>query len=124
MTLYFTLRDKFGDYGLIAVVVLDKQEDKSLFISEWLMSCRVLKRGMEEFIMDEIVGTAKRNGFERVIGEYLPTEKNKMVAALYRQMGLQEAGGGRFTVNVRDYVPHKTHIRRQAWEGGSGIGQE
>lgn len=124
LTLYFTLRDKFGDYGLIAVVVLDKQEDKSLFISEWLMSCRVLKRGMEEFIMDEIVGTAKRNGFERVIGEYLPTEKNKMVAALYRQMGLREAGGGRFTVNVRDYVPHKTHIRRQVWEGGSGIGQE
>ena len=46
LTRYFTLSDKFGDYGLISVAVLDKQEDKTLFISEWLMSCRVLKRGV------------------------------------------------------------------------------
>ena len=52
LTLYFTLKDKFGDYGLISVVVLDKQPENTLFISEWLMSCRVLKRGMEEFILD------------------------------------------------------------------------
>lgn len=113
LTLYFTLRDKFGDYGLISVVVLDKQENKTIFISEWLMSCRVLKRGMEEFIMDEIVEAAKCNGFEIIEGEYIATAKNKMVAGLYSKMGMHAMGDGRFAVKVRDYVPHKTHIRKQ-----------
>lgn len=113
ITRYFTFSDKFGDYGLISVAVLDKQEDKTLFISEWLMSCRVLKRGMEEFIMDELIRTARANGFDTVVGEYLPTAKNKMVADLYSRMGMQPAGGGRFTVQVKDYAMHQTYIRRQ-----------
>lgn len=124
LTLYFTLRDKFGDYGLISVVVLDKQEKETLFISEWLMSCRVLKRGMEEFIMDEIVETAKKNGFDTVVGEYLPTAKNKMVAKLYSRMGLQEVDDGRFAVKVNDYAPHSTHICKRNGKGGYSIGQE
>ena len=58
ITRYYTLRDKFGDYGLISVVVMDKQPESTLFISEWLMSCRVLKRGMEEFIINDLVSLA------------------------------------------------------------------
>ena len=77
------------------------------------MSCRVLKRGMEEFIMDELIRTARANGFDTVVGEYLPTAKNKMVADLYSRMGMQPAGGGRFTVQVKDYAMHQTYIRRQ-----------
>lgn len=113
LTLYFTLKDKFGDYGLISVVVLDKQEKNMLFISEWLMSCRVLKRGMEEFIMDEIVQTAQDNGFDSVVGEYIPTAKNKMVEDLYSRMGLKSAGDGRFMVEVKDYIKHQTYIQKQ-----------
>ncbi len=113
LTMYFTLRDRFGDYGLISVAVLDKLEDKTIFISEWLMSCRVLKRGMEEFIMDEMIRAAGKNGFDMVVGEYLPTAKNKMVEDLYSRMGLQSMGNGRFTVRVRDYIMHETYIRRQ-----------
>lgn len=112
LTLYFTLKDKFGDYGLISVVVLDKWEGKTLFISEWLMSCRVLKRGMEEFIMDEMIRTAGDNGFDTVVGEYLPTAKNKMVEDLYSRMGLQPAGDGKYVVRVNDYIMHKTYIRK------------
>jgi predicted enzyme involved in methoxymalonyl-ACP biosynthesis len=37
MTLYFTLQDKFGDHGLISVVILQKQADKVLFVNTWLM---------------------------------------------------------------------------------------
>jgi len=46
VTLYFTLKDRFGDHGLVSVVILEKQES-ALWIDTWLMSCRVLKRGME-----------------------------------------------------------------------------
>ena len=77
------------------------------------MSCRVLKRGMEEFIMDEMIRAAGDNGFDTVVGEYLPTAKNKMVEDLYSRMGLQPVGNGRYTVQVRDYTMHRTYIRKQ-----------
>ncbi len=113
LTLYFTLKDKFGDYGLISVVVLDKQPENTLFISEWLMSCRVLKRGMEEFILDEIIRTAEENGFKKVIGEYIRTPKNNMVSELYKKMGFHEVEKDRYEVNVTEYEKHKTYIQKQ-----------
>ena len=113
LTLYFTLKDKFGDYGLISVVVLDKQPENTLFISEWLMSCRVLKRGMEEFILDEIIRTAEENGFKKVIGEYIRTPKNNMVSELYKKMGFQEVSKDRYKVNIAEYRKHKTSIQKQ-----------
>ena len=113
LTLYFTLKDKFGDYGLISVVVLDKQPENTLFISEWLMSCRVLKRGMEEFILDEIIRTAEENGFKKVIGEYIRTPKNNMVSELYKKMGFHEIEKDRYEVNVTEYEKHKTSIQKQ-----------
>ena len=111
--LYFTLRDKFGDHGLISVVILDKQADNSLFVSEWLMSCRVLKRGMEEFIIDKIIRTAAENGFQRVIGEYIPTPKNAMVKDLYEKMGFARVGENRFEAVVSGFPYHKTFITEE-----------
>ena len=113
LTLYFTLKDKFGDYGLISVVVLDKQPENTLFISEWLMSCRVLKRGMEEFILDEIIRTAEEHGFDKVTGEYIRTPKNNMVSELYKKMGFQEVSKDRYKVNIAEYRKHKTYIQKQ-----------
>ena len=101
ITLYFTLRDKFGDHGLISVVILEKRDNGTLFVNEFLMSCRVLKRGMEEFIINKIVGTAKENGFTLVEGEYIPTQKNAMVAKLYTQHGFTDCGD----VEVLDIEP-------------------
>ena len=57
VTLSFSLKDKFGDYGLISGVIMKKQDDDTLFIDTWLMSCRVLKRGMEEFIINNVVNS-------------------------------------------------------------------
>ncbi|MBR1455421.1 MAG: HAD-IIIC family phosphatase, partial [Lachnospiraceae bacterium] len=54
ITRYYTLEDKFGDSGLIAVVIMQKIQEGA-FIDTFLMSCRVLKRGMEEFIVNDIV---------------------------------------------------------------------
>ena len=112
ITLYFTLKDKFGDHGLISVVILDKQED-SLFVSEWLMSCRVLKRGMEEFIVNKILQTAKAQGFRTVTGEYIPTPKNAMVKDLYEKMGFTRIGENRFAAEVDRFVSHKTFIEEE-----------
>lgn len=108
--LYFMLKDKFGDHGLISVVVLDKQPDSTLFVSQWLMSCRVLKRGMEEFIINKIMKTAEANGFRRVVGEYLPTPKNSMVQHLYQTLGFTPLDDNRFEARVSGFHYHHTYI--------------
>ena len=103
LTLYFTLKDKFGDYGLISVVIMDKQPENTLFISEWVMSCRVLKRSMEEFILDEIIRTAEEHGFDKVTGEYIRTPKNNMVSELYKKMGFQEVRSEEHTSELQSH---------------------
>lgn len=113
ISLYFTLKDKFGDHGLISVVVLEKQPEDTLFISEWLMSCRVLKRGMEEFIVDKILSVAAQQGFRRVVGEYIPTPKNAMVKDLYEQLGFARLENGRFQAEVSGFPYHKTFITEE-----------
>lgn len=90
ITFTFTLEDKFGDNGLIGVVVLKKNSETDLFIESWFMSCRVLKRGMENFILNTLTSYAKANGFKRIIGEYIPTPKNEIVKDHYQNLGFVE----------------------------------
>jgi len=105
----FSLKDKFGDNGLIAVVVLQKQ-GKKLFIENWFMSCRVLKRGMENFTLNTIVKYAKESNFEEIIGEYLPTAKNKIVENHYQDLGFASLGNGKFELKVCDYAKRECFI--------------
>lgn len=113
LTLYFCLRDKFGDHGLIGVVILEKESKEDLFIQEWLMSCRVLKRGMEEFIINKIMEIAEKEGYKKVIGEYIPTQKNEMVKNLYTDFGFTCVGGGMYEMAVKDYKYQKTYIEEE-----------
>lgn len=88
-TFSFTLEDKFGDNGLICVVILKKETEDVVFIDTWLMSCRVLKRGMEYFVLNTIVEFAKKNNFKYLKGEYIPTVKNEMVKDHYLNLGFK-----------------------------------
>lgn len=112
ITRYYTLRDRFGEHGLIAVVILEKRENE-LFVNEWLMSCRVLKRGMEQFIADSILRAAREAGVARVVGEYIPTPKNAMVKELYASMGFRPLGDGLYEARVDDYRNHQTFITEE-----------
>ncbi|WP_223608953.1 HAD family hydrolase [Chryseobacterium sp. OSA05B] len=108
-TLSFTLKDKYGDNGLICVIVLEKENPETLFIDTWLMSCRVLKRGMEDFTLNTIVETARKNGYQYVVGEYLPTVKNQMVKDHYERLGFS-AKEGQWILNVNDYQTKEVFI--------------
>ncbi len=83
------LSDRFGDHGLISVVICLRNDDASLEIDTWLMSCRVLKRQVEEQVLNEIVRTARVNGCRLITGVYLPTAKNQMVSDLYARLGFE-----------------------------------
>lgn len=85
------LSDRFGDHGLIAVV-LGRVADSVLEIDTFLMSCRVIGRGVERAIAGEIAGIAGHRGAERVRGFYRPTDRNGMVADLYPRLGFVDAG--------------------------------
>jgi len=102
ITLTFTLEDKFGDSGLIAIIILEKRKD-TFFIDTWLMSCRVLKRGMENFTLNTIVEIAKREGVGEVIGDYIPTKKNQMVQDHYKNLGFTEKDG-KWILDVNNYI--------------------
>lgn len=118
--LSFTLEDKFGDNGLIAVVIMKKQDDETLFVDTWFMSCRVLKRGMENFTLNTMVECAKKRGYKRIIGEYLPTPKNKMVEQHYPNLGLTPlevaSGGAKYVLNVNSYKPRECYITKKEVE--------
>ena len=83
----FTLSDKFGEHGIICIVIMELINAETLFINTWLMSCRVLKRNMENFTLNTIIKYARENGFKKLIGEYIPTSKNKIVADHYLSLG-------------------------------------
>lgn len=112
--LSFTLEDKFGDNGLVAVVILKPISKDTLFIDTWLMSCRVLKRGLEDFVLNTIVERAKNAGYHKIIGEYIPTTKNKMVEQHYQNLGFQKCEGADsdlYELDVTSYQPHICYIK-------------
>lgn len=114
--LSFTLKDKFGDNGLVAVVILKPQSKEALFIDTWLMSCRVLKRGLELFVLNTIVERARNAGYKQIIGEYIPTSKNKMVEQHYPNLGFkrqEKADTDLYVLDVNSYQPRVCYIKKQ-----------
>ena len=109
--LSFTLEDKFGDNGLIAVIIMKPQDAETLFVDTWFMSCRVLKRGMENFTLNTMVEAARQKGYKRIIGEYLPTPKNKMVEGHYPSLGFEQLEGTQYVLDVEQYQPRECYIR-------------
>ncbi|MBQ8928401.1 MAG: HAD family hydrolase [Oscillospiraceae bacterium] len=84
--LYGRLTDKFGDNGIVSVVI-GRIEGDALHMELWLMSCRVLKRDMEHAMLDALVDAARQRGLRRIVGYYFPTAKNGMVRELYGSFG-------------------------------------
>jgi len=110
-TRYMTLSDKFGEHGLISVVICKKQSADTLFIDTWLMSCRVLRRGVEGCLFDAIVKMTLDSGFRYLTAEYLPTAKNKMVAHFYDEIGMQPNGDGTYRLDCTQHQNHSHYIK-------------
>lgn len=102
------LRDKFGDNGIVSVV-LGRIQEYALHIELWLMSCRVLKRDMELAMLDRLAEEAQAVGLDRLIGYYFPTAKNGMVRDFYRQLGFEcinedDSHNTIWSLNISNYV--------------------
>jgi FkbH-like protein len=104
------LSDKFGDNGVVSVVV-GRIDESLLHLELWLMSCRVLKRDMELAMLDSLVGCALECGINKIIGYYYPTKKNGIVKDFYEDLGFQkidedEQGNTKWSYDT------KTHERK------------
>jgi len=91
IALYGRLADKFGDNGLVSVLI-GQIADDTLYVEAWLMSCRVIKREMELSMFDALVGQCQLRGVRRIIGVYVRSKKNSMVATHYPELGFQPTG--------------------------------
>jgi FkbH-like protein len=90
VTLRCRLTDRFGDNGIIGIMIALEQTDGDWVVDTWLMSCRVLGRGVEQAMLDLLVEETVKRGARRLIGQYIPTAKNSMVKNHYADLGFEE----------------------------------
>lgn len=142
ITRYGKLEDKFGDNGVVSVVVgrkgsmedvavyergqavsadaalllkdrgMDADKGRVLHLELWLMSCRVLKRDMEYAMMDSVVEACRACGIGTVMGYYYPTAKNAMVKDFYAAMGFTKVTEGAKGVTVWRFDIPKEYVRK------------
>ncbi len=119
ITMQVRLGDRFGDFGMIGVIIgllSNPESGRTLTIDTWLMSCRVLGRRVEEAMLRELVRLARKVEVQRIVGVYVPSAKNHMVADHYTKLGFttlekQDNGTCQFCLTVSSYeapeLPHK-----------------
>ena len=97
LALALRLSDAFGDSGLIGVILARPDagwEPGALLVDTWLMSCRVLGRGVESAALDVLIAMARARGLTALIGEYRPSGRNAMVEGHYARLGFEPCDGG------------------------------
>lgn len=105
-----SLKDKFSDYGIISCIIL-KKEGEECFADTWVMSCRVLKRGVEEFAFSHVCDAARSMGCSKLVGEYIPTAKNRMVKDFYPGLGFEEIAENKYGYDLTKEYNKKIWIK-------------
>jgi len=104
--MYGKLTDKYGDNGLIAIII-GRVQNSCCYIDLWLMSCRVLKRGMEFAMFDELIKHCRKRNIVEIVGYYYKTAKNNMVSDLYDKFDFElteeSAGNTVWKLNLDKY---------------------
>jgi FkbH-like protein len=97
------LKDRFGDSGLITLVIGEKRANE-LHVELWLMSCRVIRRGMEMALWGELIRSCRKEGISVIYGYYRKTPKNAMVASHYADFGFSKVIESKDSKNEWDSV--------------------
>ena len=86
------IEDKFGDNGITAAYIVNKDNEQQWTIDTFLLSCRVIGRGVEDGILSHIIEKARKRGISQVRGEYIKTEKNQPAENLFADFGFKKEG--------------------------------
>ena len=109
--LAWRVEDRFGDYGLVGVAIL-KFDANVAEIETLLMSCRVLGRGVEASVVASLCKLARERGATQLVGTYRKTNKNELVASLYRDHGFCETGPGVWVLDDLNLAQWPPEIER------------
>jgi FkbH-like protein len=114
VTLSIRLRDRFGDNGLISAIH-GRVEDGRFIIENWVMSCRVLDRGVEQVALNHLAVRARERGCRAIDGSYIPTPKNALVREHYRKLGFAQAsdspdGRTGWSLDLASFTPRDAPI--------------
>jgi FkbH-like protein len=90
----YTLKDKFGDYGIIGVLLCLPNDAESLTIDTWVLSCRAMGRTVEYGMFTDLARCARRLGYRNIIGQYKPSAKNHPVKDLFKKLGFHQSETG------------------------------
>jgi len=109
------LVDRFGDNGIISVIIADKGPE-AWTIDTWLMSCRVLGRRVQEAVLAHLAAAAGAEGARRLVGRYIPSPKNRMVAGHYESLGFERVqatpqGETEWRLELADFVAPELPMR-------------
>lgn len=122
LVLGMDIRDKYGEYGLVGVSIL-KKEDEACIIDTLLMSCRVLGRGAEDTFIAKLAEAAKSLGCTEMRGKYIATQKNGMVKDLYQRFNFsQDEKSGDWVLQIAEAPAAPDHIESalKLAQGGGG----
>lgn len=108
-TLQARLSDRHGDYGLVACLSA-RERAGDLVVEDWLMSCRVLGRGLEALCFNRLLAEARRRGLTTLVGRFEPTAKNGLVKDLYPSLGFSSDGSGSWRLAVAAGIPQEVTI--------------
>jgi len=109
IALYGRLSDRFGDNGLVTVLI-GHAVSETLHVDVWLMSCRVLNREMELAMFDALVEQCRTRGIGAIVGTYIPSKKNGMVADHYLKLGFSAAEGSDENRRLWHYDVPQAHL--------------
>ncbi len=115
ITLYGKLKDKFGDNGVVSVMIgkIEGMDRSELHMELWIMSCRVLKRNMEYAMMDALVEKSVIAGIRKLVGYYYPSAKNSMVKDFYGKLGFTEISEDENGNMVWEFVITEDYQKKQ-----------
>lgn len=114
LTAYVRLADRFGDNGLISVFC-GRRDGDEMWIDEWLMSCRVFNRGVEQLLCNYVVDASRELGVSALRGVYIPTERNGLVREHYKNLAFSllhegDDGSSHWRLELDDHEPHEVAI--------------
>ena len=102
--------DKFGDNGITGTYIVEKKDHEEWIIDTFLLSCRIMGRGVEEIMMNQIIESAKLSGVKRIKGEFIPTAKNKPAENFYEKLGFNKENEF-WVFNTDNTVKKPEHIK-------------
>ena len=101
--------DKFGDNGITGVYIVEKM-DKEWIIESFLLSCRIIGRGVEDVLINQLIERAKNENIEKIKGKFIPTQKNKPAENFYQKFGFKKEGDF-WVFNTKDTMKKIEHVK-------------